>query len=144
MATKRDLDHLNTFVGAPDASIDTVSQDEALRLKDVAELEAFMNERVLVQVPRDTNPEAPPVVILSVNGRNQVVPRGNTPVFMRRMYLEVLARMKQSNFSQEVQEGVEKRIITHEHEALVYPFNVLLDPNPKGPAWLMRVMESAS
>ncbi len=137
------LDDLNLFIPAPAASIDTVSQDEALRLKDAAELAAFMEELVVIQVPKSHDPNSSPFITLNVNGMNQIIFRGQRPVAIKRKYLEVLARMQETRYEQEWVEN-NTRIITHESIAMVYPFNVLLDRNPKGAPWLQGILNEAN
>jgi len=116
--------------------IESVLNYEKLAIEE----EAFMNERVVVYVHPSANDNDPTHFILNVNGRNQPVFRGNeTP--MRRMYLEVLARMKESKFSQRTydQTNPEASNALQERTAVVYPFEVREDPNPKGRAWLRAI-----
>lgn len=145
MATKQNpSDDLNVFIPADAPSIDTVSQDESLRLNEVAELAKFMEELVVVQVAKSHDINSPPYVHLNVNGTNQIIPRGNRPVAIKRKYLEVLARMQETRYTQEMIDGSEKRIVTTESVSLVYPFNVVMDKNPRGAAWLQGVLNEAN
>lgn len=105
--------------------------------------EAFMNEIVVVEVAETTNENEPPSFVLTVNGLHQPVFRGNaTP--MRRMFLEVLARCKESKYSQhQISANEPDKIELRQRTALAYPFQVLEDPNPKGRAWLRAVLSEA-
>jgi hypothetical protein len=106
--------------------------------------EAFMNEHVLVEVAETTNENEPPSFVLSVNGITQPVFRG-VPTKMRRMFLEVLARCKESKYTQHTLNPNEPdRIELRQRTALAYPFQVLEDPNPKGRAWLRAVLSEAA
>jgi hypothetical protein len=108
--------------------------------KKLVDDEAFMNEVVTVHVHASANENDSPHVILNVNGTNQPVVRG-VPTPMKRKYLEVLARMKETRYSQRVQNPSEPdRIETIPRTAQVYPFDLVEDKNPKGRAWLSHIM----
>ena len=109
-----------------------------LEIKGAAE-EAFMNEMVEVTVLSTGSDNEEPHFIVNVNGRNQAFIR-DTPVTCKRMFLEVLARCKQTTYKQ-VQNPFEiERYDMQEKTSFVYPFTVF-DQNPKGRAWLKAVKE---
>jgi hypothetical protein len=114
-------------------------------LDKVAREEAFMNEMVEILVHTTTDENAPPMVLLNVNGTNQPIPRG-VPVKVRRKYVEVLARCKETKYRQpdrdmmNPEQGNEMLGRTGQ----VYPFQLVSDPNPKGPAWLAAVQAEAA
>lgn len=111
--------------------------------KEIEE-DAFMNEFVVVEVAETTDENQPPSIILSVNGLTQPVFRGY-PTKMRRMFVEVLARCKESKYTQhQINPNEPHRIEMKERTALAYPFQVLEDPNSKGRAWLRAVLSEAS
>jgi len=115
-----------------------LTQDTHLQ-RLLIEEEAFMNEVVEVYVHPSTNENDPPQFILSVNGINQPVFRGSiTPI--KRKYLEVLARMKETKFSQNQEAPGEARNALIPRTAFVYPFEIRRDPNPRGAAWLYAIM----
>jgi hypothetical protein len=125
--------------------IDPVSTDESLTFDDVLKLEAFMAERVKVMIMATTDANAPPYADLSVNGVKAVV-RRNVPTTISRAHLEVLARMKETRVTQQVNDG--QREIGMESlrgsTALCYPFQVVEDKNPKGNAWLQHILAEAA
>ena len=102
--------------------------------------EAFMNELVTIRVADTTDDNAAPHFICNVNGSNQPIFRGATQV-IKRKYLEVLARCKESKYNQRTANPMEPdRIEMVSRTALAYPFEVLEDKNPKGRAWLNAVL----
>jgi hypothetical protein len=131
------------IIDAMEKNVETVSGDAAIR-KATMELEKFMNELVVVNVPMTSDINAMPYVHLNVNGTNQIIPRGARPVAIKRMFLEVLARMKETSYRQHQRSAAELEIVTTESIGQVYPFNVVLDPNPIGHAWLAKVMAEAN
>lgn len=104
--------------------------------------EAFMNEIVEVTVQSTTDENAAPHIVLNVNGRNQPFFR-DIPTPCRRMFLEVLARCKESKYTQRRDSQELDRSEMVQRTALAYPFTVI-DKNPKGSAWLRAVMAEAN
>lgn len=122
-----------------DQSIEIPTQD----LQKEIEVESFMNEIVTVEVAETTNENEPPTFVLSVNGIHQPVMRGQ-PIRMRRMFVEVLARCKETKYNQrQANPNQPDRIELAPRTALAYPFQVIEDPNPKGRAWLRAVLMEA-
>lgn len=108
--------------------------------KDVANSEAFMNELVTIEVNASTDENQPPHIIVNVNGTNMPIMRG-VPTQVKRKYVEVLARMKETRYNQftpnpSAPDQIEMRART----ALAYPFNLIEDSNPKGRAWLQHIL----
>lgn len=137
--------HVNVLDDTGDVGLEldpVVTSDKGL--SRVLADEAFMNEIVVVHVHSSQNQADPPHFILNVNGTNQPVIRGHDNP-MRRKYLEVLARMKATSFSQPERNPMSpdagNQLIPH--TSMVYPFNVVRDDNPRGPAWLSAVMAEA-
>ena len=87
-----------------------------------------------------TDDNAPPHVLLSVNGRTQPVARG-TPTTVRRMFVEVLARCVETKYVQPNRDlsNPESGNSLIGRTALAYPFDVLEDKNPLGRAWLDKI-----
>ena len=106
--------------------------------KTIAEA-AFMNEIVEVQLAATTDENQPPHIVMNVNGISQPFFR-DIPVKCRRMFLEVLARCKESKYTQTRNAMEPDRSEMVQRTAHAYPFQVLHDPNPKGSAWLRAVM----
>ena len=100
-------------------------------------LEAFMQERVSVEIHETTDENLPPNFLLNVNGLNQLMFRGQVQS-VRRMFIESLARCKETKYRQEVDPiHLEKTNMVPRH-AYTYPFNVIND-TPKGKAWLAAI-----
>lgn len=119
--------------------VQTVAETD---LGQVAASEAFMHEDVTVTIMPTTDPNAPPYATLSVNGEMKIVPR-NIPTRIKRKHLEVLARMKETRWVQQVPDGYNGQIdmsFLRGHTGFAYPFTVVEDKNPKGGAWLANVM----
>jgi hypothetical protein len=122
---------------------DTIHDDK--HLAKVLEDEAFMNEIVHVYVHSPSDEQAATHFILNVNGVNQPVFCGNiTP--MRRKYVEVLARMKETKFSQPAQNlaNPEAGNVLIPRTVQIHAFEVRKDPNPLGQAWLGQILAEAA
>lgn len=106
--------------------------------------EAFMNEMVEIEIAETTDENQPPHVLLNVNGTSMPIMRGQ-PVRVKRKYVEVLARCKETKYKQPTRDmgNPEAGNQLIGATALTYPFQVLSD-TPKGNAWLRAVrMEAA-
>ena len=150
---KKGFDPLNVQVGQDrekEISVDgkaevtketVIEPVEGPDLEDQVELERFMNEIVEILVYEPFEEGEQKVVQLSVGGRNQFVPRG-VPTKVKRKYVEVLARAKKVTVSAngvKDPNGEARNIVRFGH-GLQFPFQVLNDPNPNGPAWLRKVL----
>lgn len=123
--------------------IEHISADKPL--SKVLEQERFMEEELQVFVYASSNENEPPHGIINVNGINQPFFRDAiTP--MRRKYVEVLARMKETKYSQPSQDmtNPERSNTVIPRTMNVYPFEVRHDPNPLGRAWLNQIMREAA
>jgi len=136
MKTTKAIEGIELTDDQPD--IQTVAET-----KDLAKLvsdEAFMNELVTVVVHDSTDPNQPNHIIVNVNGTNMPFMRG-VPTLAKRKYVEVLARMKETRYTQRTPNPSEPdRIVNEARTSLVYPFAVTEDKNPRGRAWLAQVM----
>ena len=109
-------------------------------LGDLAEAEKFMNEIVVIRIQKTTDKNAANHVPLSVNGLTHPVVRG-IPTPVKRKFVEVLARMKESSYDQHFPNPAElDRYEMIETEALAYPFEIIRDDNPRGFEWLQRIL----
>lgn len=123
--------------------VQTVAESD---LGSVAADEKFMHEEITIVVQPTTDPNAAPYVLLNVNGDRMVVHR-NIPTKVKRKHVEVLARMKETRWVQNVPDGYIGQIdmgSLRGHTGLAYPFTVLEDKNPKGGAWLANVLAEPS
>lgn len=111
---------------------------------DKAEVEAFMAEKIHVIVLDSADPTEDDVVQTWVNGRVQRFIRG-VPQWVKRCYVEALARSKRTTYRQVLDErmGVQAFNQMRPNHTLAYPFTVLEDRNPKGPAWLRSILAEA-
>ena len=118
--------------------VETVA--ESLDFGQLAASEAFMNEMVTVLVHSTTDENQAPHVIVNCNGMNQPIIRGY-PTKIRRKYLEILARMKETKYRQETPNpAAPDQIHMIARHGLAYPFDLVDDPNPRGRAWLQNVL----
>ena len=112
--------------------------------KVYADALAFMEEKVTVMIHEDADPNAENPVQVACNGTNQFFLRGQAQD-VRRKYVEILARAKRTRISTpEITDGSGARTNgLRSASSLRYPFSVLHDSNPKGPAWLKSVLSEA-
>ena len=124
-----------------DQSVEPVVASE---LGQGVEEEAFMNEPVTVLLAETTDENLNPMPVLSVNGTCQPLLRG-VPTVIKRKYVEVLARCKETKYNQRTANPMEPdRIEMVARTALSYPFQVIDDKNPKGATWLRGVLAEAA
>lgn len=142
------LDSTNEYLGRSDSMEFGVVQtsvaeiiDNPVTLADV-ELEAFMNEPVMVTVMSSGKDNEPIFVQTSVNGITQIFKR-DVPIVVKRKYVERLARAKETGISQTVDAALGESMnkLTQSH-SMRYPFSVNRDDNPRGGAWLRAVLAS--
>lgn len=120
------------------ADIQLVSENRDFR--SLASDEAFMNEMVTVMVHATTDENQPPQVIVNCNGVNQPIIRG-VPTTVRRKYVEILARMKETKYTQRtLNPSAPDQIDMVARSGLSYPFDLIEDTNPRGRSWLQNVL----
>lgn len=126
--------------GIPD--IEAISGKDAQELAALAREEAFMNEFVTVQFHAPSDPNQPTFVPIRAGDLMVSVPRDGRPYVIKRKYVEVVARAKMTRYSQvrRVLANGEEIVENVPHTALTYPFSVLEDKNPRGRAWLEKVL----
>lgn len=115
--------------------------DSPVTMDDV-ELEAFMQEPVMVTVLSGGKDNETRFVQVSVNGITQMFER-DRPIVVKRKYIERLARAKETGYRQNVDASLGEAMnrMTN-HHSLRYPFQVNRDDNPKGAAWLRSILAS--
>jgi hypothetical protein len=112
--------------------------------KSKLEALAFNEEILTVLVHDSTNVNDDPVPYVINGGRRQAFIRGREQQ-VRRKYVEILARMKRTTFTQEKfkdSQGIDG-IRNIPHTGLVYPFQVIHDPSPNGRRWLQAILDEA-
>ena len=140
MAKKEVIAGIEIHDDAP--MIDPVSRVHDLR--ELASSEMFMNEMVTVMVHSSTDENQAPHVILNCNGTNQPIMRG-VPTTVRRKYVEILAHMKETKYSQVTRNpAAPDQIDMVARHGLAYPFELMEDANPRGRAWLTNVLAEAT
>lgn len=109
--------------------------------KEKAEMLAFMEEPVTVVVHTSTDKNSTPIVEVWNDGRVQRFLRGEEQV-VKRKFVEVLARAKADTFRNvEYQDEAGNQAFRYpKTTSLKYPFAVVKDDNPKGHAWLKKVL----
>jgi tartrate dehydratase beta subunit/fumarate hydratase class I family protein len=115
--------------------------DDAGRMKAKADMLAFLEEKVLIQLHESTNANDQQVVPLYVNGAAVYITRG-VPTVVRRKYVEMLCRAKAQDVKVNVVRDANGDVVnrTTKSSALAYPFSVIEDRNPRGAAWLAQRM----
>jgi hypothetical protein len=109
-------------------------------LSKIAAEEAFMNEILEIEIQETADENAAPNGCLTVNGIFQPWVRG-VPIRMRRMFVEVLARNKETKYTPQ-EPSFQNPMATNTpvgKTGFVLPFAVLEDPNPRGRAWLAAI-----
>ena len=118
--------------------VETVA--ESRDFSQLAADESFMNEMVTVMVHSTTDENQAPHVIVNCNGTNQPIIRG-VPVAVKRKYVEILARMKETKYTQLTPNPAAPDVSElRARHGLAYPFDLVEDKNPRGRAWLNNVL----
>ena len=135
-----------------DAGSDIAIQGDLVNFNEKAAKLALMEEQVRVIIYEDTNQNNPePMVFLAVNGegagphKTPWVPRG-VEITIKRKFVERLLRAKPVSFKSSIRQNAmgEKESVYSRSSALKYPFSVIHDDNPRGPAWMKQVMAEAA
>ena len=122
--------------------IETVA--ESRDFSKLAADEAFMNELVTVMVHATTDENQPNHVVVNCNGMNQPLIRG-VPTTVKRKYVEILARMKETKYTQVTRNAsAPEQIDMIARHGLSFPFDLVEDKNPRGRAWLQNVLTEAA
>lgn len=117
--------------------IESVSEKDFVK---AADLEDFMNQKLLIRVHEDNSPNALPVIVVNVNGVNQPIVRGERQ-YVRRKYVEALARGTHTRYEQQTTDPSRpENIQMVERTAITYPFTVYEDPHKNGAAWLESIL----
>jgi len=143
------VDSTNEYLGARQTMEFGVVEDVVSEIIDNpitdikdAEMEAFMNEPVMVTVLSSGKDNEHQFVQVAVNGVTQMFKR-DQPMVVKRKYVERLARAKETGYSQDLDhnKGEAMNLLTSQ-KSLRYPFQVNRDDNPRGAAWLRAVLAS--
>lgn len=120
--------------------IEVESGAKAARIKDKAEILAFMEEVVTVIVAPTSDPQAPGIVEVWNAGRPQRFVRGMEQQ-VKRKFVEVLARAKPVNYgNEEYRDPAGNQSVRWPGRmSLLHPFTVVND-TPRGQAWLKAIL----
>lgn len=132
------LEELRDQLNKP-GTIDIDSRD----FKTLADELEFMNEKVLVRIAESSDKHAEKVINVFNDGVPQRFVRGEWTI-ARRKYVEVLARSKPFSVStpETVDGNGDRTTAIRTTVGLMYPFE-MNDRNPRGNAWLQRVLAEA-
>jgi hypothetical protein len=121
-----------------------LSSNEMLN-KDYLDELKFMEERVTVVLHRGSERHAPNIHDFYVNGKPLWIPVDQATSIPRK-YLEVIARAQpfsvQTKVNKNEQDG-DDAVVDNQavrYQSAKYPFSVVKDENPRGHAWLAKVM----
>ena len=93
---------------------------------DAIELEAFMNEEVVIYVHKSREKGSLDIITPSVNGRNQPIIRGQN-VAVKRKYVEALINGHEVSYEQEINQMSPDKYKMKAKPTPSYPFDVVRD-----------------
>lgn len=131
-----------------DRDADVIVATDAVLTGGYAEELAFMQEMVTIILYKKIEKFAPPVYDFHVNGKGIRI-WCDVPTRIPRAFLEVIARSQPYDVTTEVNKNEDKgdnavvQNFAHRHQSAAYPFTVVEDKNPRGAAWLMKVMRES-
>ena len=127
-------------VGTGGANIETVGEFDLSKIEDS---EAFMNQYLVIMVYEDNREGALRMVTPNVNGNTQPIMRGAKQK-VRRKYVEALARSVVTRFDQRRQDPFDPAsLVMVPVTRQTYPFTIINDPDPRGPAWIESLLNQA-
>jgi len=122
-----------------------VAPVDVMRNTGVLDREKFMAEVLRVFLHEPQTDDEPRFCFVGVNGHQMWLERGRE-YQMRRFHVAVLAQAKSGRVRQRrniAPDGSQSYVNT-EMLTLSFPFTVLEDPNPRGPAWLRETLKQAA
>ena len=121
-----------------------VASESALK-GGTMELEKFMSEVLEVHLHEPAHENEPTLAWVGVNGDALWLARGGT-YQLKRYHVEALVHGKTGRIAQKrhIAPDGSQSYINSEVLNIAYPFTVISDPNPRGPAWLRNLMQQAS
>ena len=153
-STRGDFDTTNKKIGQPGVREMPSTGNARIEQSDIEvierpvkasklELLKFMEEEVTIVVHDSTNPTDEPVPYVINGGQRQAFIRGQKQR-VKRKYVEVLARMKVTGYTQERFRDSQNidSIRNIQHNALRYPFSVIED-SQRGKDWLEAILSEA-
>lgn len=118
---------------------------ERLIRTEQMDFERFMHEIVTVQMMPQAGENDHKFAEITVNGQYRCLMMGEQ-YDIPRTHLAVLANAKSMRVEQEKVVNADGSMGFKEKAVLrqMYPFTVAHDPNPRGPAWLMKLLKNPS
>lgn len=109
---------------------------------DIAAELAFLEEYVIIEIHETMDPQAELVIHLAINGRSVYLARGRHEI-VKRKYVEQLLRAKPQTVKTQVAKGNDGDYVnrTIKSAAMKYPFAIVRDDNPKGRAWMKKILQ---
>lgn len=139
-ALRKELSMSISEIGKGDA-VEVTADQNVIRMKEMLEREAFMNEVLTIIVHPASDEGALDIITPAVNAVNQPIIRGIESK-VKRKYVEALARGRTTKYTQKVIDSSRPENIQMEARTfLTYPFAVIHDPNPRGRDWLRAIVE---
>lgn len=139
-------DHPRDLPGAGKARIEPARIEVVGRplTQEKAEALIFNEDMLTIVVHESTNPLDDPRPAIWNDGRRVEFERG-VECQVKRKFVEVLARMKKTVYTQQKYENAngDKGYRNIPQTALVHPFSVLHDPSPRGRDWLKAILAEA-
>lgn len=135
--------NLEKLVVAGPPPIDTAAPD-VLDHTNI-EHEKFMAQMLDVYLHDPVGEHENSHAFIGVNGEQMWLKRG-AQYQLKRCHVAVLANAKSGRVIQDKGHDADgaERYINREVLSLMYPFSVIADPHPRGPAWLRETMKRAS
>lgn len=131
------LSYKNFRMKAVDQPIATVGDRE---FKNTVEMEAFLQEEVMLRIHPTNDVNAPPFVPVGCNGDQVWLPRGKA-ISIPRKFIESLARYEAALTTEQQQDpNADNGYLQRTRASQPYPFAIIQDRHPKGRAWLERIM----
>lgn len=122
-----------------------ILSSESMAEKDYLDELAFMEEEVVVLLNRGREKFAPKHEMFGVNGQTLWVIVG-VPTKLKRKFVEVMARSQPMDVrTNSGEEATDAMTFNRTERSLSsnFSFSILKDPNPKGAAWLEKVMRES-
>lgn len=120
-------------------------QQNIFDYRKMVDLEKFMQEKVLVEIPRSSNPNDDPYIPLGVNGITQPLLRGKAQ-WIKRKFLEVLIRSQPTTLEtiEEIDQRTGNKMVRLiKTTGEKYPYRILQENNPEGQRWLQQILSEA-
>lgn len=124
-----------------------VTQREVTGISEKMATLQFMEEPVTINVHESTNENAAQYVFLAINGEGPgpqkfpYLPRG-MDITVKRKFVDRLARARVVSYksTERVNGAGEREVVYPKTSALLYPFSVVEDKNPRGRDWLRGLL----